>query len=130
LALGIKAGQGFLGQQLTHQGHPLTGQGSDKNALQGHAIDFVQVLHHNGLALRRQAVNFIEDQPLRHISGANFVQHALDLGHLFREIGVGSINNMKQQISVNSFLQSGLKGTHRPGRIDSESYNYFNSNIQ
>ena len=55
-------------------------------------------------------VGLIEDRDRRFISGAEFTQDLEGGGVMLRDIGVGGVEDVNQEIRDNDFFQSGLEG--------------------
>ena len=102
-----------LGQELTQIGETLAGSGADKLTHDGLAIRFDPGLQLQGAALGRQRIEFVEDQDLGNMVGANFVQHALHLLDLLGMIGVRGIHHMQEQIGIGGLLERGFERVHQ-----------------
>ena len=61
------------------------------------------------LAVGVDGIELVEHQQLRHLGGADVVQHPHHLGDLLRVAGVGRVDHMQQQVGVGGFLQGGGK---------------------
>ena len=75
------------------------------------------------LLLGGQEVDFVIQQELRHIGGADFGQHAVDVFHPLLVVGLGNVGHMEQYVGLGSFLQRGGEGGHQAVRqVAHEAY--------
>ena len=63
-----------------------------------------------------KGIELVEHQQLRHVVGADLVQHALHFGHLLGVVRVGGVDHVQQQVGVDRLLQRGLEGVDQAVR--------------
>jgi len=68
------------------------------------------------LLLGRQEVDFVIQQELRHIGGADFGQYAVDIFHALLVVGLGNVGHMEQYVGLGGFFQRGREGGHQTVR--------------
>ena len=102
---------------------PVACPGTHENTGYLHTFQIVDILQMGRLTLVFKGIGLVEDQYLRHMGRANLAQYPLHLGDLLREIGVGGIHHMQEQVSIYRLLQRGLKGVDQAvGQIADKTY--------
>ncbi len=104
------AGLGGPRRELLAQlGQALAGAAADEQPAHLRALDLDPIGQPVRALRGLERIELVEDQQLRHLTGADLVQHALHLFDLLGVVRVGRVDHVQQQVGIGGFLQRGLE---------------------
>ena len=111
---GVLAGDQGVGDGLAQRVQPLAAQRADEHARRAHAVLALDLVDQALGALGDvEPIELVVDEHLRHLVGADLVQHALHFVELLLQQRAGGVDHVQQQVGVGRLLQA-WRGTPRP----------------